>query len=165
MYLRRLYQQSKFWFIVIVLFAVIQLALNIRRDASISPFFHYGMYSEVIQPKHIYVVPEVIVNGKPLQTRNFSPQEWDKIIQPVVLYDAQKSWNSKIYNEHIKPLLHFEDSTKYLNNISDIGFYRWYKSYLQNTIHKPVDSLKISFNITVYSNQGLHKTAAAQKFE
>lgn len=165
MYLQQLYQQSKFWFVVVVLFAVIQLALNIRRDASVSPFFHYGMYSEVIKPQDIYVVPEVIVNDEALQTRDFSPQEWDKIIQPVVLYDAQKSWNSRIYNEQIKPLLHFKDSTKYINSISDIGFYRWYKTYLETIIHKPVDSLKINFNITAYSNQGLHKTATSQKFE
>lgn len=165
MYLQRLYQQSKSWFVIVVLFAALQFALNIRRDASVSPFFHYGMYSEVIEPKNIYVVPEVIVNDKPLQTKNFSPQEWDKVIQPVVLYDAQKSWNSKIYNEHVKPLLHFKDSTKYVNNISDICFYRWYKTYLQTIIHKRVNSLKINFNITVYSNQRLHKTATSQKFE
>ncbi len=156
MYLLKLYRQSKFWFIVVVLFAVIQLTLNIRRDASLSPFFHYGMYSEVIKPKKIYVVPEVIVNNKALQTKDFSTQRWDEIIQPVVLYDAQKEWNSKIYHQHIKSLLHF-DSSKYINNISDMNFYRWYESYLQTVIHKEIDSLKINFNIVAYSDYQLQE--------
>jgi hypothetical protein len=164
MYLLKLYRQSKFWFIVVVLFAVIQLTLNIRRDASLSPFFHYGMYSEVIEPEKIYVVPEVVVNNKPLRTKDFSPQQWDEIIQPVVLYDAQKEWNSKIYHQHIKPLLHF-DSSKYINNISDMGFYRWYESYLQTVIHKEIDSVKINFNITAYSDHQLKKTGEKQQAE
>lgn len=157
MYLRKLYHQSKFWFIVVVVFAVIQITLNVRRDASLSPFFHYGMYSEVMEPQNIYVVPEVTVNNRTLQTKDFTPQEWDKIILPVVLYDKQKDWNSKIYNQHIKPLLHLEDSSKYINNLSNISFYHWYKPYLENILHQKIDSFKINFNITVYSNEKLHK--------
>ena len=152
MYLKKLYLHHKGWFIVIVLFAVIQITINIHQDASITPFFHYGMYSQVIQPRSIYVVPEIQVNKQILQTKDFSPQEWDNIIQTVVLFEAQKKWNYELYFQHIQPLLHLDDSTKYVNTFNPSNFQIWYKKHLSALLGKPIDSLVIRFNIMAYSN-------------
>lgn len=158
MYLKQLYNHSKFWFLIIALFIVIQLSLDVRRDASISPFYHYGMYSQVIKPQKIYVVPEITVNGKPLQTKNFSPQQWDNIIQPVVLFDKQENWNLEIYTQHIHPLLHVTNIDKYINHISAYSFQNWYKKYLQIILQQKINSLSINYSITAWSKQKLHCT-------
>ena len=153
MYLKKLYLHHKGWFTVVLLFAILQLTLNIRQDASLTPFFNYGMYSAVIKPRSIYVVPEIRVNGQALQAMDFSPQQWDNIIQPVVLFEAEKKWNHQLYVQHIQPLLHLQDSTKYVNTLTPTGFQYWYRKHLSFLLGRPVDSLAVHFNITAYSNQ------------
>ena len=137
---------------MVLLFAIIQLTLNIRQDASVTPFFHYGMYSEVIKPRSIYVVPEIRVNGQSLQAKDFSAHQWDNIIQPVVLFEAEKKWNQQLYIQHIQPLLHLNDSTKYVNSLTPTAFQYWYRKHLSFILARPVDSLAVYFNITAYSN-------------
>lgn len=155
MYLAQLYKQSKFWFVIVLLFVIIQLTLSIRRDASVTPFFHYGMYSEVIKPGKIYIVPVIKVNGNMLRTQDFTPQQWDKIIQPVVLYDKQEEWNQKLYGQHIQHIFPFAKRDNYTNGLSKQEFYNWYRNYLQRVLHQSIDSVLINFDITAYSNKTL----------
>jgi len=144
MYLKKLYTTSKGWFIVITLFVIVQVATDIRQDISLSPVFHYGMYSEVIKPQNTYVVTEIWVNGRRLQTKDFSPCGWDKVKQPVMLYKNQQSWNDAMWNADIKRLLHVSDSTKYINAITDSAFNKWYLNYLQTFIQEKIDSVRIT---------------------
>lgn len=155
MYLSQLYKHSKFWFVVVLLFIIIQLTLSIRRDASVTPFYQYGMYSEVIKPQKVYIIPVIKVNGNMLQTKNFTCEQWDKIVQPVVLYDKQEDWNAKLFTQHIQPLFTFTDENHYRNNLSKEDFYRWYKNYLAKMLQQPIDSLVINFDITAYTNKTL----------
>ncbi len=82
-----------------------------------------------------------------------SPPQWDNIIQPVVLFEAEKKWNHQLYVQHIQPLLHLQDSTKYVNTLTPTGFQYWYRKHLSFLLGRPVDSLAVHFNITAYSNQ------------
>lgn len=144
MFLLKLYQQHKGWFFFVLLFILIQLINNIRQDIAISPFYQYGMYSQKIVEQKSYEVYEVEVNGNVLQTQNFSPQEWDKIILPLQMNASQKQWNSNVYSSTIKRLLHTNDSTIYVNrNYSEDEFNDWYKDYLQNIINKKIDSVSV----------------------
>jgi hypothetical protein len=113
------------------------------------------MYSTVIEPKKIYVVPEVIVNGNALQTKRFSPPVWDKIVQPIILFESQDKWNRQIFTEHIQPLLKIKDSTKYINSMSVKEFQLWYQDYLENILKTKITSLQINYTITAYSNNKL----------
>jgi hypothetical protein len=113
------------------------------------------MYSTVIEPKKIYVVPEVIVNGNALQTKRFSPPVWDKIIQPIILFENQDKWNRQIFTAHIQPLLKIKDSTKYINSMSVKEFQFWYQDYLENILKTKITSLQINYTITAYSNNKL----------
>ena len=66
MFLKKLYQHNKFWFVVIILFIAGQLFINYKRGVVFSPFYHYGMYSSAIKPATQYNIPEVFVDGERL---------------------------------------------------------------------------------------------------
>lgn len=143
MYLKKLYTTHKGWFAAIMLFIIIQLGLDVRQDINFSPAFHYGMYSSVIRPPNTYTVKEVWVNGRRLATKDFNPCGWDKVYQPVKLFSNQQSWNSSVWNNDIKRLLHFTDSSKYVNTITGTYFKAWYANYLQTFLQQKIDSVRI----------------------
>lgn len=145
MYLKRLWWHNKFLFGLLVLFAAFQILNNIRQDVAFSPTYTYGMYSQVIRPQKKYIVPEIIVNGRVLQTKNFTPQQWDKIIQPIVLFQKQDEWNRAEFNIYIGRLLHIEDSGYYVNELSQAAFNEWYKKYLSAIIDANISSLSLQF--------------------
>ncbi|HWB25212.1 MAG TPA: hypothetical protein VG738_07020 [Chitinophagaceae bacterium] len=143
MYLKRLYAANKWWFAIITLFIIIQLAMDIRQDIMLSPVYHYGMYSEVIEPENEYTVNEIAVNGIILQTKDFSPYQWDKISFPVKLFQNQQSWDSFVWNTEVKRLLKLSDSAKYINAITQQEFNEWYRNYLSIMLHTKIDSVNI----------------------
>ncbi len=143
MYLKKLYQHHKGWFFFVVFFIASQVFINYKHGVVFSPFYHYGMYSEIIKPQKKYALIEINTNGKILQTKDFSPQEWDKITSPILLNNQQQQWNNEVYNNTIKRLLHVKDSTLYTNHYTQNEFYNWYKSYLQGITKTKIDSLNI----------------------
>ena len=145
MYLKRLWSHNKILCGLLVLFAAFQILNNIRQDVAFSPTYTYGMYSQVIHPQKKYIVPEINVNGRVLQTKNFTPQQWDKIIQPIVLFQKQEDWNRAEFNIYIRRLLHIEDSSHYTNELSEAEFNQWYKQYLSAIIHSNILSLSFQF--------------------
>ena len=145
MYLKRLWLHNKILCGLLVLFAAFQILNNIRQDVAFSPAYTYGMYSQVFRPQKKYIVPEIIVNGRVLQTKNFTPQQWDKIIQPVAVFQKQSEWNRAEFNFYIRRLLHIEDSSHYTNRLSQAGFNDWYKQYLSAIIHANISTLSIQF--------------------
>lgn len=160
MYLEKLYRTNKWWFVVIILFITAQLALNIRRDVSITPVYHYGMYSEVILPEPHYNVTEITVNNRLLQAKDFSPWQWDRITQPAILFARQKEWNSYEWNTDISRLLHVTDSTKYINTLTPEQFKTWYTNYLEGMLPERIDSLRIDFVEYSFDGEKLFKTTA-----
>ncbi len=145
MYLKQLLHHNKFWFAVIALFIVAQLLINFKRGIVFSPFFHYGMYSEVMKPKESYPVFEVIVNEEALQAKDFSPQQWDKIQQPLIYFNKHKQWNEQMLAEANR-LFHISDSSKFTNTLPKRSFYTWYQNYLSLVLKKPVTTLLIKQN-------------------
>ena len=151
MYIIKLYRHNKLVCIIVILFVIAQLVNNIRQDIAISPVYSYGMYSEKISPVSTYTVPEVFVNGKQLQTKDFTPQQWDNITVPVSKYYEQKEWNSAVWNTDIHRLLPFSDSTKFLNSLTEIQFKKWYKDHIAFILNEQVDSVNITFSNYQYN--------------
>jgi hypothetical protein len=146
MYLSKLYRHSKLLFIILSLFALAQLTNNIRQDIAISPVYSYGMYSEQIKPLPFYTVPEIFVDGRQLQTRNFSPSQWDNIALPVTDFYTQQQWNLYQWQQDIHRLLPFTDSSKFVNHITEKKFKEWYHKHLQSLLHRNIDSVNITFS-------------------
>ncbi len=161
MYLKRLFNANKWWFVLIVLFIIVQLVMDVKQGISISPIYHYGMYSAVILPQKEYMVTEINVNGKKLQTKNFTPYQWDRITLPVDLFNRQQSWNTQVFNTEIKRLLHFTDSSKYVDTLTGQQFNSWYKNYLSEMLRIKIDSLSI--NTVPYIFDGNNLTAQTKQ--
>lgn len=157
MYLKKLYTTHKGWFIAIMLFIIIQLGLDVKQAISFSPVFHYGMYSGVMKPQPAYYVTEVWVNGRQLATKDFNPCGWDKVVQPIELYNNQQAWNSGVWNRDIKRILHFKDSSRYVNTITASGFNAWYRQYLQTFLHENIDSIRIATTTYTFTGTQLVK--------
>jgi hypothetical protein len=143
MYFKKLYDHNKILFVIILMFVFAQLFNNIRRDAAISPIYAYGMYSAIIKPKNYYIVPQIQVNGKPLESKNFSPQQWDKIELPLHFFRSQQQFNYELYATHIQPLLGVNDSSKYINQLTPTQFDKWYKKYLTTFLPETADSIQV----------------------
>ncbi len=159
MYLKELYYHHKFWFLFIVLFIISQLVINYKRGVVFSPFYHYGMFSEVIKPQKNYIVTEVFVNDTLLQTKDFTPYQWDKITLPVQMFYSQQQWHSTLWQRDIHRLLHVTDSSKYLNSITEKSFNEWYKNYLQIILHQNINDVKIKFTDYEFDGNELKKTS------
>ena len=157
MYLKELYKVNKLWFVVVLCFIIVQLVMDAKQGASISPVFHYGMFSGYRPPQEIYSVSEIIVNGKLLQTKDFSPYPWAKIDGAATMFYTQTKENSHIWNHDVKRLLRIKDSSKYINNVSEEQFNVWYKKYLQGIIKSKVDSFSVNIANYVYNGQTLTK--------
>lgn len=158
MYLKKLYQHNKFWFVVIIVFIAGQLFINYKRGVVFSPFYHYGMYSAIIKPDTLYNIPEVYVDGDRLAVKNFSPQEWDNIMQPVIKMNEQQKWNNQIWQTDIHRLLPFAEASKFTNSITKEEFDQWYLLHLQNLLDKKINKVKINFSDYNFINDTFQKT-------
>jgi len=126
---------------VIIIFIAGQLFINYKRGLVFSPFYHYGMYSSIIKPATQYNITEVFVDSERLAAKDFSPQEWDNIMQPVIKFDEQKKWNDELWQTNIKRLLPFADAAKFNNNITKEEFDQWYQSHLQNLLDRKINKI------------------------
>ncbi len=152
MYFKKLYRQSRFWFVIVVLFAAGQLFINYKHGVEFSPFYHYDMFSLLFTAKPNYKATEVSINGVPLQTKNFTPNGWDNIVLPIIQYQNSQNWNSLIYNTVIKRLLHFNDSSLYTNQLSHQQFDAWYRQRIIHLLRLPQDA-NIQYQIVSYHQQ------------
>lgn len=125
-----------------LLFIAGQLLINLKQGMVISPFYHYGMYSEVMEPQQAYPVYEIIVNEVPLRTQDFSAQQWDKIMLPLVYYSKHGQWNQEMYG-HVKRITGISDSNRFVNTFPKQRFYKWYQDYLSGILQRPVQSLMV----------------------
>ncbi len=110
---------------MVVIFFAAQLFINIKRGIVLSPFYHYGMYSAVMDPKMHYDIWEVWVNGRRLEGERFSAWQWDKVLQPVIYYSSLNKSNELFYTD-VKRLMnkvHVDvDSRHFTMNCDYVAF-------------------------------------------
>ena len=150
MYLKKLYRQSKLWFVIVMLFAAGQLFINYKRGVEFSPFYHYNMFSLSSYFADNYKVTEVRVNGKLLQPENFTPNGWDNIVIPIVKYENQLYWNTLIYNSTVKRFLSIKDSSLYINHLSQQEFDKWYQQRIIRLLGLKDDNTSVQYQTATY---------------
>lgn len=153
MYLKKLYRQSKFWFIIIIMFAVSQVFLDYKNGVELSPFYHYGMFSLPFHFTPNYECVEVKVNGKLLQTKDLTPNGWDNVVMPIIQYNHQQRWNSEMYNQTISRLLHVSDSTFYTNQLTKPEFNNWYGRRILNLLNVKDSKTIVRYDIISYKQE------------
>ena len=153
MFLQKVYKHSKLLFLAMLGFIAGQLFINYKHGVVCSPFYHYGMYSEVMKVKDKYQVWEIEVNGKKLFAKDYSIQQWDMIMLPLQYYEGIQKSNA-LYETDIKRLLgkvHISaDEKYYLNNCRYDQFEKWYSMRLQQLTKMPVNSLIINYRTYLY---------------
>lgn len=140
-----------------VAFVGAQLFITFKAGVTATPVFYYGMYSRPMPVQEIYPVVNIYVNGELLKTRDFSPLQWDGILQPVIGFEKQEAHNREWWKRDVSRLLHTTDSTKYLNVIDAETFRKWYRAYLENRLGYPVHSVDIEHATYIYNKYGFNK--------
>ncbi len=161
MYLRQLQAHSRLLSAAVILFICGQLFVILIWGIVITPFYNYGMFSEVIHQKDSYEVFEVEVNNKRLRGENFSSQQWDKVILPLQYYAGIKKSNS-LYRLQIRRLLgKMQVSTNDANFIQLCNyaqFENWYKHYLQTITNQEIQSVVIYYRNYQFQSNRLQAT-------
>lgn len=165
MFLKHLYKHNRWFFVLMVTFIIGQAYVNMKRGAVVSPFYHYGMYSNVMSPEGQYSVLEVTVNGNLLQGKNFSPWQWDKVMQPLVYY-ANISQSNNLYNSEIKRIFSsFRLSTNdkhFIQSVDRDTFFLWYKAYVSTIVRTPVKTISVSVRQYIYNGKALQPSNTLQ---
>ena len=147
MFLPQVYKHSKGLFLVMISFVMVQLFINFKRGMVVSPFYHYGMYSEVMPVKPTYQVFEIVVNGKVLQGQRYSQQRWDKIIMPVQYFASLQAKSNRLYSDEIKRLMGRiglnTDEGNFVSICNYTQFNAWYKQYLQSIVNTQVNDVQV----------------------
>lgn len=164
MLLKQVYKHSRFLFSAILIFIALQLFVNFKRGVTLSPFYHYGMYSEVMQVETNWTVFEIEQNGKLLRGQDYSPVEWDKIMMPLQ-YFSGISKSNQLYQTDVKRLLQKlslnAPEKNFLVNCNYQQFLHWYKGYLQNITGQTTKSLHISNRLYHFHNGSLQALDSA----
>lgn len=156
MFLKQVYKYNKWLFILMALFAAGQLFINFKQGLVVTPFYNYGMYSEVLKPDSSYQVFKVEQNGRLLRGQDFSTQEWDKILLPLSFY-ANKSRNNNLFETDIKRILSKGNIKatpgNFLIECDCTSFVDWYAGYLSRITKEPTKSLKIYYQTYLYNGR------------
>jgi len=78
----------------------VQLFMDIKQGVAISPVYIMACIRCYTAAKE-YTVTGISVNGKILQTKDFSPYKWDKITLPVDLFNRPAGMNSHVWNSEV----------------------------------------------------------------
>ncbi len=150
MYLIKLYRQNKFWFVVVLLFAGGQLFINYKNGVMCSPFYNYDMYSNVALPKQYYPVMQISITNRLLQTKDYSPNEWDNLLQPIIFFEKQERWNRYIFQTETRKFLPVYDSSPYLKTVPQARFARWYNKQVLRIAGNVAEPVAVSVSADTF---------------
>lgn len=148
----KLYVFDKRLFFFIIIFFGFTLFCNIMGD-EVAPFFIWAMYSEKENPANKYKIYKIEVNDSVLvdYTSGYSSNSRFFLSSPLSFYDQVQQNN---YTDPTLSFLKRKLGSKYniikplaerINNgmKEQMMFTPWYKRYLEQTIGKPIHSLKV----------------------
>jgi hypothetical protein len=102
-FLKKVYRYNKWLCGAMLLFIAGQLFVFYRAGMVFSPWYNYGMYSDVIKPQKEYAIYKIYADGKLMAGNEYTPQQWDKIHFTLLQTDAA-TCNSMFYQNQISRL-------------------------------------------------------------
>ncbi len=132
-------------------FVCIQLFCFYKGGMVFTPFYNYGMYSEVMDVK-----PEYEINGVGhVKGNDFSPQSWDKIYYTLGQYQSLDKNDSLYANEVIrlfaKAHLLQPATANFIRPLSPADFNAWYAACLKQA---GIQSDSYNWKPSIYSWNG-----------
>ena len=163
LYLYRLYQTNKRWFVVFILFIAGSIVTH-RTGVEITPFFVWGMYSSRDTVKPSYEILEVTINGN-------EKLNLDKTIaEPyrMMVYTSFDKYNKYVNNGNIDSLQFYRVGEPGLlhrlqhyfaahsaNTTEAIKQYpAWLKRYLSGALNKKIEKIKVEIVTFSYDANG-----------
>jgi len=128
MFIKKTYQYSKPLAIGMLFFTLVQLFCFYKGGMVFSPWYNYGMYSERIAIKPLYVVDAFPA----IEGNNFSPQKWDKVFVTLKGFRSL-SQNDSLYKKEISRLFHkahlpIPHNSNFLSNTSSASVKNWFQN-------------------------------------
>ncbi|HVG16260.1 MAG TPA: hypothetical protein VM935_14915 [Chitinophagaceae bacterium] len=157
MFITRLYKHNKLLCAGFLLFAALQLFINIKRGITATPFLHYGMYSGFVPRPSKLTIWEVDADRQRIDLLKLPPKVADCIIEPLRLHDQLGETNN-LYYTHIQrflaPLPRL-DSSHFISRLTKADFDQWYKNNLSKIIGRDIKELIVSRCEYEVKNSGL----------
>ncbi|MEO7310450.1 MAG: hypothetical protein ABIX01_08640 [Chitinophagaceae bacterium] len=140
-FLKKVYRYNKALAIGMLFFVLVQLFCFYKGGMVFSPWYNYGMYSEVIKIEPHY---EVYHGGyMPVFLRQLSPQREDKMYHTIHQFKSLAMNDSLFENEIMRIFrkLHLPDPKpeNFKSSISKTDFRIWYQRYQLNWSRSALD--------------------------
>lgn len=160
-FLYRLYIINKRLFFLITSFLILTLVANISGN-EVTPFFVFGMYSEIERPSNRYQVVDIILNDSiHLGEKSYWVYGKSFVQMPLLYYKLmyEKGADPTVFflqeklGKHYKffqPFQHRLFNGKYETN----AFKLWFASYLGECIKTHVNSIEIQIHSLHYKSGG-----------
>lgn len=138
-------------------FFLIQVFTDLFHSVTAFPFVHYGMFSETFALVESLPVYEVVVDGRPLDPRDFRIYRWDMIQQPLAAFARETATRDfSDDRQRIRNALGIHSVTPSVDPsvISSVvpgnapslaaDFPGWYRNYLGRILGRPIGSLEVN---------------------
>jgi len=154
MFLKQVYRHNKWLFAACIGFMALQMLVFSRSGMVFTPFYNYGMYSEVMHPKPQYVV----TNFPAVKAHHYTPQQWDKIFVTLQRYQ-DLPLNDSLYQNHIVRLyqklgLPAPARSNFTIHLHDTTFNAWYPGHLKKTISRTPVKISLASQTNRYKWTG-----------
>ena len=160
-YFYRLYRHSKLLFVGILCFSLFTIFFNLTGD-EVTPFFVWGMFSEVKQPQESYELYEIKLDGEHFDyTNKLIDFNRFYITGPLNMYRAMKAkgeaptrafFKEKMGNHYsyVAPVL--EPITNDVSQLKD--FPAWFKRYVEQSTNKSFQQIQVNLLSVRYAANG-----------
>ena len=147
MFLKKLYQYNKILFFVVLVFLTGYIYLNYKWGMTATPIQQYGMFSGKAFLKDTLQLYIVKANGKKIEESYISQTERDIIQSYPDFYEKHTQSNNEIYNTlsvffNYAGLSTEKNRYKFVNNITDSQFNKWYLNKIEGIIKEPIVSIE-----------------------
>ncbi len=147
MFLKRLYQQNKFLFTVVIAFLSTYVFLNLKWGMIATPVQQYGMFSGKHDISDSLPVYFVKANGNLVNNAELSVIQRDFVQAYPEYYQSQYSQNAGVYNSLKKYLFFAADEQKhnykFFNKTNDDIFSNWFRKRMSEIMNQRVNSLEL----------------------
>ncbi|MEX1203282.1 MAG: hypothetical protein WEA59_08570 [Ferruginibacter sp.] len=149
MFLKKLYEHSKFLFVVFISFILSFIFLNYKWGVVATPIYQYGMFSGTAHLKDTLTMMEININGVSPDMSQYSFISKDKmLVMPekylLSLYQnaaVQATMQSIFSKIGIGNWMH---GSKFISDVNSKTFMLWYQHQLQYFVKANIDSIQIN---------------------
>jgi hypothetical protein len=145
-----------------IVFFILQIAIDLAHSVTLFPFVHYGMFSESFPRPDSLMVFEVTVDGQRLQASSFRIYRWDMIQTPLTAFDNQKITGDFAFDrQKLQEYLQRAGAGRLFDLLSPqlknnpttaVLFPGWYKSYLGRLLGQKIGTVQVDQSWYRYAN-------------